>query len=94
MRGVYIQRHNKVEILPMGKLWLKVYDPKRSEEDTLVAQDVLYGNHTELATSRFIKKYIHKGWTIKYVDMWNDEYMVVGVVFNKDRVFISGYEEV
>lgn len=81
MRGVYIQRHNKVAILPMGKLWLKVYDPKRSEEDTLVAQDVLYGNHTELATYRFIKKYLNLGWDVTYVDKYHDEYPVIAVYY-------------
>lgn len=94
MTGVYVQKRNRVTILSMGKLWLKAYDPERPEEEMLVAQDVLYGNHTELATYRFIKKYIHKGWTINYVDMWHDEYMVVGAMLNKDRICISGYEEV
>lgn len=94
MTGVYVQKRNRVTILNMGKLWLKAYDPKRPEEETLVAQDVLYGNHTELATYRFIRKYMDMGWDVTYVDSYHDEYPVIAVMYDKKSICIPGYEEV
>ena len=94
MTGVYVQKRNSVTILNMGKLWLKAYDPKRHEEEILVAQDALYGNHTELATYRFIKKYMDMGWDVTYVDTFGDECPVIAVMYDNKSICIPGYEEV
>lgn len=91
MTGIY--RFNigkKIQVSRLSGAFIRAYNTKRTTGE---ASDCIYGNHTDLAVFRFVKKYAKMGYELKYVDQYYDEYCIVKAVYDGQEIIVSEVEE-